>query len=142
METAARVESCEAEAGSAGAREIILVVDDDPSVLETTRSMLDDLGYRAIGAIGPDAALAAISEQAVDLAVVDLAMPGMSGLEVGLELQRRQPGLPIVYCSGYPDLIESTSERIEDGLLSKPYSSRDLSAKIQSMLLERRGTNS
>ncbi|WP_407180011.1 ATP-binding protein [Bradyrhizobium sp. STM 3562] len=124
-------------AGSPGAgrKELILVIDDDPGVLETTRSILDDLGYRAIAADNLDAALAEISDQVLDLAIVDLAMPGVSGLEVGLELQRRQPGLPIVYCSGYPDLVEATSKRIGGGLfLSKPYSSRELSAKIESML--------
>ncbi|WP_342739528.1 ATP-binding protein [Bradyrhizobium sp. B117] len=85
---------------SVGAREHILVVDDDASVLETTRSMLDDLGYQAIAADNLDAALATLSHQAIDLAIIDLAMPGVSGLDVGLELQRQQPGLPVVYCSG------------------------------------------
>ncbi|KRR26202.1 hypothetical protein CQ14_21220 [Bradyrhizobium lablabi] len=128
-------EAREADAGEAGAKEVILVVDDDPSVLETTRGMLDDLGYRAIAASDAESALAALSQQDVDLAVIDLAMPGMSGLNLGLELQRRQPGLPIVYCSGYPDLIEATSKRMTGNLLlSKPYSSRELSAKVQSML--------
>ncbi|MBO4225761.1 response regulator [Bradyrhizobium neotropicale] len=119
----------------AGAREHILVVDDDASVLETTRSMLDDLGYQAIAADNLDAALATLSHQAIDLAIIDLAMPGVSGLDVGLELQRHQPGLPVVYCSGYPDLIEETGKRMNGSmLLSKPFSSRELSAKLEAML--------
>lgn len=122
-------------AARAGAREHILVVDDDASVLETTRSMLDDLGYEAIAADNLDAALATLSDQAIDLAIIDLAMPGVSGLDVGLELQRQQPGLPIVYCSGYPDLIEETGKHINDSmLLSKPFSSRELSVKLEAML--------
>lgn len=119
----------------AGAREHILVVDDDASVLETTRSMLDDLGYQAIAADTLDMALTAMSDQPIDLAIVDLAMPGLSGLDVGRELQRRKPGLPVVYCSGYPDLIEQTSKRLDGGtLLSKPFSSRDLSIKLEATL--------
>ncbi|ULK94947.1 ATP-binding protein [Bradyrhizobium sp. I71] len=119
----------------AGAREHILVVDDDASVLETTRSMLDDLGYQAIAADTLDMALTAMSDQPIDLAIVDLAMPGLSGLDVGRELQRRKPGLPVVYCSGYPDLIEETSKRLDGGtLLSKPFSSRDLSIKLEATL--------
>lgn len=118
-----------------GEREHILVVDDDAGVLETTRSMLDDLGYQAISADNLDAALSTLSHQAIDLAIIDLAMPGVSGLEVGLELQRKQPGLPVVYCSGYPDLIEETGKRINGSmLLSKPFSSRELSAKLEGML--------
>jgi CheY-like chemotaxis protein len=126
-------------ATGAGAREVILVVDDDISVLETTRGMLDDLGYRPVVAEGAEAALAAIANQVVDLAIIDIAMPGASGLDIGLQLQQRQPGLPVLFCSGYPDLIDTTSKRVSSGLLlSKPYSSRELSAKVESMLRARR----
>jgi CheY-like chemotaxis protein len=119
----------------AGARQHILVVDDDASVLETTRSMLDDLGYQAIAADNLDDALKAISDQTVDLAIIDLAMPGVSGVDVGLALQRQQPGLPLVYCSGYADLIEETSTRLSGcTLLGKPFSSRELFIKIEETL--------
>ena len=123
----------------AGAREVILVVDDDTSVLETTRGMLDDLGYRPIMAEDAEGAFEAIASQLVDLAIIDLAMPGVSGFDTGLQLQQRQPGLPILFCSGYPDLIDTTSKRVSSGLLlSKPYSSRELSAKVESMLRAKR----
>ncbi|MDA9408064.1 hypothetical protein XH80_15320 [Bradyrhizobium sp. CCBAU 45384] len=123
---------------SVGERERILVVDDDASVLETTRSMLDDLGYQAIAADNLDAALSTLSHQAIDLAIIDLAMPSVSGVDVGLELQRKQPGLPVVYCSGYPDLIEQTGKRMNGNmLLSKPFSSRELSATLETVLRER-----
>ncbi|MCA6122063.1 response regulator [Bradyrhizobium sp. WSM 1704] len=119
----------------AGTREHILVVDDDASVLEMTRSMLDDLGYQAIAADNLDAALATLSRQTIDLAIIDLAMAGVSGLDVGLEPQRQLPGLPIVYCSGYPDLIEETGRHMNVSmLLSKPFSSRELSATLESVL--------
>ncbi len=135
INAAPKRESRQAETTRSGERERILVVDDDPSVLETTSSMLDDLGYRPIAANNLETALAAVSDEKIDLAIVDLAMPGVHGLELGRELQRRQPGLPIVFCSGYPDLIEATDERVERGLLlSKPYSSRELAAKIEAIL--------
>ncbi|QOZ36155.1 hypothetical protein XH92_34395 [Bradyrhizobium sp. CCBAU 53421] len=115
-----------------GAREYVLAVDDDASVLETTRNMLDDLGYRPIAADNLDAALSTLSHQAIDVAIIDLAMPGVSGLNVGLELQRQQPCLPIVCCSGYPDLIEKTSKHMNGSLLlSKPCFSQ--SARTQSI---------
>ncbi|WP_157788125.1 response regulator [Bradyrhizobium elkanii] len=76
-----------------------------------------------------------LSHQAIDVAIIDLAMPDVSGLNVGLELQRQQPGLPIVYCSGYPDLIEKPSKHMNDSLLlSKPFFSQELSAKLEAML--------
>jgi signal transduction histidine kinase/ActR/RegA family two-component response regulator len=123
----------------AGAREVILVVDDDTSVLETTRGMLDDLGYRPIIAENAEGALAAIASQVVDLAIIDLAMPGASGFDIESDLRQRQPDLPILFCSGYPDLIDTTRNRVSSGLLlSKPYSSRELSVKIESMLRAKR----
>jgi DNA-binding NtrC family response regulator len=117
------------------AKETVLVVDDDAGVLETTRNMLEELGYKVIAAGDAEAALAAIGAEAIDIAILDLAMPGVPGLDLGQHLQQRQPALPIIYCSGYPDLIEATGKRLSSGLLlGKPYSSRDLSAKIDSIL--------
>lgn len=120
------------------AKETVLVVDDDAGVLETTRNMLEELGYKAIAAGNAEAALAVIGAEAIDIAILDLAMPGVSGLDLGQHLQQRQPALPIIYCSGYPDLIEATGKRVSsDLLLGKPYLSRDLSAKIESILRTR-----
>src|SRR6185312_13524191 len=82
--------------------------------------------YRPVVAENAQAALAAIASQAMDLAITDMAMPGTSGLEVGLQLQQRQPGLAVLICSGYPDLIDSTSKRMNSGfMLGKPYSTRN-----------------
>jgi signal transduction histidine kinase/ActR/RegA family two-component response regulator len=134
-------ERTSATATNTGAKETILVIDDDPSVLETTRGMLDDLGYRPIVAENAEAALAVVAQQAVDLAIIDLAMPSSSGLEVGSQLQQRQPDLPVLFCSGYPDLIDTTSRRMSSSLsLSKPYSTRELSAKIRSVLRAKSAT--
>jgi signal transduction histidine kinase/ActR/RegA family two-component response regulator len=115
--------------------ETVLVVDDDTDVLETTRSMLDTLGYKTIVAGHAEAALKALESAAVDLAIVDLAMPGTSGLELGSQLQQRKPGLPVLFCSGYPDLITANGKRANGSLfLNKPYSSRELAIKIESVL--------
>jgi signal transduction histidine kinase/ActR/RegA family two-component response regulator len=121
----------------ASTKETVLVVDDDAGVLETTRGMLEELGYKVIAAGNAEAALAVIGAEAIDIAILDLAMPGVSGLDLGQQLQQRQPALPIIYCSGYADLIEATGKRVSSGLLGKPYSSRDLSAKIESILRTR-----
>nr|WP_170991772.1 response regulator [Bradyrhizobium elkanii] len=92
-------------------------MDDAASVRETTWNMLDDLGYRPIAADNLDTALTTLSHQAIDLAIIDLAMAGVSGLDVELELQRRQPGLLVVYCGGYPDLIEKIGKHMNGNLL-------------------------
>lgn len=64
-----------------------------------------------------------------------LAMPGTSGHELGLQLQQRKPDLAVLFCSGYPDLIAANGERVNGSLfLHKPYSSRELAVKIESVL--------
>jgi CheY-like chemotaxis protein len=81
-----------------------------------------------------EAALAALRQERVELALVDLAMPKVSGVDVGLQLRQRSPRLPILFCSGFPDLIEENRKRIgEEAFLSKPYSLADLAAKIEAI---------
>ncbi|HVL13232.1 MAG TPA: response regulator [Gemmata sp.] len=68
----------------------ILVVDDDPDVVETTVTLLDLHGYRAAGATGGGEALAAAAADPPAVALVDLGMPGVDGFQ----LARRLKDLP------------------------------------------------
>ena len=104
-------------------------------MLETTRDMLDILGYKVIVAENAETALSVIDGHAVDLAIVDLAMPKVSGLDLGAQLQERQPGLNVLFCSGYPELIAANGKSVNSTLfLKKPFSSRELSTKIESVI--------
>ncbi len=123
------------ESRSGVQKQTILVVDDDPGVLEATRGMLDDLGYRVKVAQSVEAALAALDGAPIDLAMVDLAMPGSSGIDLVAQLHARKHNLPVLFCSGYPELIATNRERINGAsFLHKPYTSRELSAKLNSLL--------
>jgi signal transduction histidine kinase/ActR/RegA family two-component response regulator len=113
----------------------VLVVDDDTGVLDTTRGMLEDLGYRVRIAQTADEALMTFERGGIDLAMLDLAMPDITGFELGTRLQQRNAALPILFCSGYPELIETNGTQVSAGaFLGKPYSSRELSAKLNSLL--------
>ncbi|MCK1571408.1 ATP-binding protein [Bradyrhizobium sp. 174] len=119
---------------TASARGTALVIDDDADVRETTGGMLETLGYRVVATDDLEAALAALGRESVDLALVDLAMPKISGVDVGRQLRQRSPRLPILFCSGFPDLIEENRKRIsKEAFLSKPYSLADLAAKIEAI---------
>nr|WP_249811506.1 response regulator [Bradyrhizobium sp. 149] len=96
--------------------------------------MLEALGYRVVATDDLEAALAALDRESVDLALVDLAMPKISGVDVGRQLRERSPRLPILFCSGFPDLIEENRKRIsKEAFLSKPYSLAELAATIEAI---------
>src|SRR4051812_37406736 len=86
-------------------RESILVVDDEPIILEITKTMLSRYGYGVITANSGHEAVhlfEAWPDIEIDLALVDLNMPEMSGVQFLQMLKRLRPGLPIVLFSGFP----------------------------------------
>jgi len=86
-------------------RETILLVDDDPAVLEVEREMLESVGYRVIACADPDEALRILTDRdcVITLMLTDLTMPGLDGIELAARAKRIRPGLRIVCCTGYGD---------------------------------------
>jgi two-component system cell cycle sensor histidine kinase/response regulator CckA len=85
-------------------RETILVVDDEEGILAFVTEVLESRGYDVLSAHSGAAALRKCSEREVpvDLLLTDVIMPGgMSGAELAERLQTRQPGLKVIYTSGY-----------------------------------------
>jgi CheY-like chemotaxis protein len=93
--------------------------------------MLGELGLEVVKArSGPEALDLALPGQ-VSVAVLDYAMPGMTGAELAKHLRARWPGLPVVFVTGYSDvgeLLTSTGER--EIVLRKPYREEDLRKAI------------
>ena len=81
----------------------MLLVEDEAGVRDLARRMLERAGYRVLdAATGPDAeAIFAGHRGSIDLLVTDVVMPGMSGPELFRRLAVAQPGLKVVYISGY-----------------------------------------
>jgi CheY-like chemotaxis protein len=80
----------------------ILLVDDDALVRDVIAEELADLGYEVMHAEGGRSALGLLdSGEPVDLLITDLTMPGMDGVAVIREAQRRRPGLPSVLLTGF-----------------------------------------
>jgi CheY-like chemotaxis protein len=104
-----------------GFRATILVVDDDAGVREVAVTSLQSLGYQTLAAENGPAALDVLaSADRVDLLLVDMAMPGMSGVELIRKARERLPGLRAMLVTGYADLT-AFSPAEGDLVLQKPY---------------------
>ena len=112
---------------------VILVVDDDPAVRETSASMLEDLGYVVIQANGGPEALDVVEHHPeVDLMVTDIRMPGMSGLELSDIATTMRQHLPVILISGY-----FAPQKINHRFLQKPFRFHELDAAIRAELVGR-----
>ncbi len=79
----------------------ILVVDDEPQILQTVEGILSDEGFEVVTAAEGETAFRLVSEENPDLVLLDIALPGMDGLEVLQEMKRQHPTLPVIMVSAY-----------------------------------------
>jgi CheY-like chemotaxis protein len=112
----------------------ILLVDDDDAVRDVTTSMLRDAGYVVVEAGSGGAALEVIqSGIALDLVLLDFAMPGMNGAELARQVQRRRPGLPFLFVTGFAP--QPALAGVSDAfIVRKPFVDDELNSKIRSIL--------
>jgi two-component system cell cycle sensor histidine kinase/response regulator CckA len=116
-----------------GHQAAILVVDDEPAVLEVTSRILRKNGYAVIEAGTYEKALAVASSQDFQLLLTDSLMPGMSGATLADRVTELKPGLPVLHMSGYCSGVLSP-QRIRDGDLAfvqKPFSAQALLDKVR-----------
>jgi CheY-like chemotaxis protein len=109
----------------------VLVVDDDPDVLQVSAEMLRQLGYCVATAAGGYEALEALSVHPA-VVLLDYAMPAMTGLQVAAAMRERGFTGPIILATGYADLSETEQRELASlqGMLNKPYSIRELEALL------------
>ncbi|HXT24671.1 MAG TPA: ATP-binding protein [Candidatus Eisenbacteria bacterium] len=120
-------------------RETVLIVEDDASVCELIRSVLDSHGYSVLTAAQPDQAetlLAHPDGQAVDLMVSDVVMPGLSGTELASRLSSKNPRMKVLFMSGYIDdaLVRAGIEDKDVAFLQKPFAPITLVRKVREVL--------
>lgn len=117
----------------------ILLADDEPLYLQSTAELLRRAGYECRTATDADTALKILAEGEIDLAIVDLNMPGNMELELLNEGRRRYPNIPMLVVTGAPSLtsaIDSVRLHIFDYLL-KPIRIDDLLAGVRRALASR-----
>ena len=113
----------------------ILVVDDEPRIVELARDYLEHAGFRVITASEGRAALDVVRHDRPDLVVLDLGLPGLDGLDVTREL-RRDGSIPIVMITARDDELDKLLglELGADDYLTKPFSPRELVARVKAVL--------
>lgn len=122
----------------ARARGMILLVEDEKSFLEITRSMLKNQGYTVLAASSPEEALTLARENAVDLLVTDVIMPEMGGEDLAERVSVLHPGMKCLFMSGFTrDILsrQPSGER-EPFFIQKPFSMQELMGKIRFLLAD------
>ena len=118
--------------------ETILVAEDDDDVRAYTAECLRDLGYKVLEAHDGPAALRLLQRQgqAVDLLFTDVVMPGMSGRELADTARQHQPGLKLLYTSGYTRNAIVHAGRLDHGveMIAKPFTYQALAQKVRDVL--------
>ena len=117
---------------------LILVVDDNESVRCVLEIMLKDAGYSVITASDGQIAINIFDKSCSDInaVVLDFGMPGLDGTEVFTLMNKRKPGIPILFSSGNTDqiVLKNLSEEVPFNCIKKPYRKSDLLDKLGSLL--------
>lgn len=116
----------------------ILVVEDEPDLLEIAKSILTDLGYDVLTAKHAAQALDVMAEQhAIDLLFTDVIMPGgINGIELANEFKKRYPQSSILLTSGFTGKATTAAmdEHLESNLLAKPYEAGELAHRVHKIM--------
>jgi two-component system phosphate regulon response regulator OmpR len=117
-------------------RTTILVVDDEAEVRQVLAEYLGARDYDVIGAANAAEARALLARQSVDLALIDIHMPGEDGLSLSRHARERYPALGIVMLTSASTVVDRIVglEVGADDYVSKPFDPRELLARIKSVL--------
>jgi len=118
--------------------ETVLLAEDDKTVRNLTKTILENFGYTVIAAVDGEDAIQKFVEHrdVVELLILDIIMPKRNGKEVAEEIQKIQPGIKILYTSGYTADIVHKKGILEESVnfISKPISPMDFLSKVREVL--------
>ena len=121
-----------------GLREVVLLVDDEPAVLNIGTRILERLGYTVESELNPVEAVKRFetSPTKYQLVITDFAMPQMDGAELARQLWKVRPGIPIILCTGYGGSITPDAARQMgfNRMISKPFEIPTLSEAVSATL--------
>jgi DNA-binding NtrC family response regulator len=113
----------------------VLIVDDESTIAETLVEILNGEGFEAITASAGDSALASAQTFGPDIVISDVVMPGMSGVELGIELRRILPRCRIILFSGQTATVDLLREARKRGhefeIVAKPIKPQTLISMIR-----------
>jgi CheY-like chemotaxis protein len=138
MASGERIEAKAKETEAPRGTEKVLLVEDEPAVRNVTRAQLESLGYRVIACANAAEALQVVEalSEPVDLLLTDVVMPGMNGRELAARIAERQPGLRVLFTSGYGEEVIARHGVLETGvlLLQKPFALSRLASLVREAL--------
>ena len=111
----------------------VLVIDDDPSICKLVGLLLEDHGYSPRTFTDPDAAIKVAEEESYQIALIDLRMPSMDGVEVVEKLKDIDQRMSCIVMTAYPDL-DSATETMRRGTcdyISKPFKQEELVQAVE-----------
>lgn len=114
----------------------VLVVDDEPNICDLLVGFLVGKGYRADAVHSGEAALAWLSENTSDMVLLDIRMPGISGIEVLERTQELYPKLPVIVITGHADeaLARKALQMGAHDFFLKPFDLKIIESRISSKL--------
>jgi DNA-binding response OmpR family regulator len=114
---------------------VILVVEDEPSVMRTVTSTLASGGFDVLAAQDGQSGLELFDSHTdqIRLVLADIAMPVMGGIRMAEEILDRRPGTPILLMTGYSDTLVGIG-KLELPLIRKPFLPADLIRKVKAVL--------
>ena len=120
--------------------ETILVVDDEPKIVQLARDYLEKNGFKVLSSGNGQQALAITRQERPDLIVLDLMLPGMDGLDVCRAI-RRESDVPIIMLTARAEEADELIglELGADDYITKPFSPRALVARVRALLRRAQG---
>lgn len=117
-------------------KETILIVDDEPALIEITSKILSLHGYKVLGAESAKQAQVLLKHEEVDLMLSDVIMPEMDGYQLATIVQEKYPSIKIQMVSGFSDdrSKDITDSKLHENLLNKPLNSQALLQRIRDLL--------
>ncbi len=118
--------------------ETILLVEDDETILNLSKMILENLGYTVLAESAPEHAINVVEDHPGDihLLITDVVMPGMNGRELAEQLGAIRPNLKRLYMSGYTADLIAHRGILDEGVnfIQKPFRSDELAAKVRQVL--------
>ena len=118
-------------------RPLVLIVEDEQGLRLLLETLIEGQGYGVISAGDGETALLRIRQERPDLMLLDLGIPGRSGLEVLREIKEEDSAtasLPVMVVSAYARLLAEEDARLADALVDKPFDPDVLLARVDHLL--------
>ena len=115
----------------------ILVVDDEENIRWLYKEELEEEGYGIVAAASGEEALQMVTESKPDLVVMDIKMPGISGVDALIKIKEIDKNIPVILCSAYGDYKQDFTTWASDAYVVKAASLDELKKAIREVLEKR-----